>query len=478
MRDSSCTRRGDVSHPRQYRRSAWASSTAGASARAARRRCEPGTARASSARAAATSPGRIRCRARRRVIERDGRVLLGRRALRPGRGAVGPARRLPRRARAPARRPAPGAPRGDGPDRRADGVPRHLDAAVRRPHRPQPDVARASDGRRRARRRRPRRAALVRPRPSCRRRTSSPSRPTSRSSQPGARGTSTRSAAARPGTRAASASRAGSPSIAARSEALARVDRELGAAPLVPGHTPEAVRDVEVQLSLVQALPLADREEVEAVGVAGDEDDARRDRLAVDREPLLAAVLPGDEEQRPQAGEQLAAAPVPLATVDEERVEAERDVVQEEAVADAADVDAPLLAVERGRARRSGRRGRARGRARSGCACRTGCRRTAGRARSRLPRPPRASRRRRPCPARPPRPRGRRPAGRRRRRARARRCRALGGRAELVGARRIAARAWIEDQDSPHSKMRPGAPPDGPFGPCTRQIECRSFEAR
>ena len=82
------------------------------------------------------------------------------------------------------------------------------------------------------------------------------------------------------------------------------------------------------------------------------------------------------QRERAQAGERLAPAAVVLAPVHEPRVEAERDVVQEEAVVRPADVDPPLFAVRTPRARRSGPRGRGRGPGRSGCGSRTGCRRT------------------------------------------------------------------------------------------------------
>ena len=52
------------------------------------------------------------------------------------------------------------------------------------------------------------------------------------------------------------------------------------------------------------------------------------------------------EPERTQAGERLAPAAVVLAPVDERRVDAERDVVQEATLSRAADVDAPLLALE------------------------------------------------------------------------------------------------------------------------------------
>ena len=58
-----------------------------------------------------------------------------------------------------------------------------------------------------------------------------------------------------------------------------------------------------------------------------------------------AAVLHGQRE-RAQAGQCFAPPAAVLAPVDEPRVEAERDVVQEEPVSDPAHVDPPLLPVE------------------------------------------------------------------------------------------------------------------------------------
>ena len=210
-----------------------------------------------------------------------------------------------------------------------------------------------------------------------------------RSCHSGARGTSTRSAPGSIRNSSGVSSSTGSPSTAARIRGQRRADLELGAAPLLPGDPAEAVRDVEVQLALVEALALAEREQVEAVVVVGDEHEPRAYRLAVDREPLPAAAVLQGQRDRAQPRERVAAAAMVLAPVHEPRVEAERDVVQEEPVADAPDVDAPLDAVvEGGERRRADRRGRGRGRARSGSASRTGCRRTARPARSRPRRPP------------------------------------------------------------------------------------------
>jgi hypothetical protein len=65
------------------------------------------------------------------------------------------------------------------------------------------------------------------------------------------------------------------------------------------------------------------------------------DVLAVNREPDPARIS-GEEQQRAELREGVSAPPVALALVDELRVEPEGNVVHEEPVADAADVD-PLL---------------------------------------------------------------------------------------------------------------------------------------
>jgi len=82
---------------------------------------------------------------------------------------------------------------------------------------------------------------------------------------------------------------------------------------------------------------------VSGFGVSGssDQEHARGNRLAVDEERpgvTLAERDPEGAELRPR----LAAAPVALAPVDELGVDAEGDVVEEEAFADTADVDPPL----------------------------------------------------------------------------------------------------------------------------------------
>ena len=178
------------------------------------------------------------------------------------------------------------------------------------------------------------------------------------------------------------------------------------------------------------------------------------------------------DRRAPQPRERVAPAPVVLAPVHELRVDAERDVVQEEAVVRAADVDPALLAVRRTRrARRPGRRGRARGRARSGCASRTGCRRTAGRARSR----PRATGAERAVAARHPErvrvgARGRAPPGRRPRRARASRSRARAAAATSSSAPPSPERGFTIRKRG-HRRPIPGLrrfAKDGPNGSCGR----------
>ncbi len=70
-----------------------------------------------------------------------------------------------------------------------------------------------------------------------------------------------------------------------------------------------------------------------------------RTSLAVDREPLPAPPVLQRQRQCPQARQGVPAPAVVLAPVHEPRVDPERDVVEEEAVAGARHVDAPLDAV-------------------------------------------------------------------------------------------------------------------------------------
>src|SRR4051794_23862979 len=99
-----------------------------------------------------------------------------------------------------------------------------------------------------------------------------------------------------------------------------------------------------MEAALVEPLSLADREEIERVRVVRDEQDARLDRLAVDRDAERLPVLRKDRE-RAQAGERVAAAPMPFPTAHELRVETERHVVQEQAAVRPGGIDSPLLAV-------------------------------------------------------------------------------------------------------------------------------------
>ena len=123
------------------------------------------------------------------------------------------------------------------------------------------------------------------------------------------------------------------------------VEREVRTAPFDPVRAQHPVRRVEVQRTLVEAVALADREHVERVGVVRHEHDPRADRLAVDGDADRLAVG-RDDRERAQTRERVAPPPVVLAPVDELRVDAERDVVQEQPVVRAADVDAALDAVD------------------------------------------------------------------------------------------------------------------------------------
>src|SRR5919197_3801496 len=133
--------------------------------------------------------------------------------------------------------------------------------------------------------------------------------------------------------------------VEGRLERLRRFDREPLAAAFVPVARQPTLGRVDVEPPLVQARTLADREEAEVVRVVGDEEDARLHRLAVELSPDSAPLAQAQPE-RPGARERLAPPAVPLAPVDERRIETERDVVQEAAVADPPDVDAPLVASE------------------------------------------------------------------------------------------------------------------------------------
>jgi hypothetical protein len=96
-----------------------------------------------------------------------------------------------------------------------------------------------------------------------------------------------------------------------------------------------------MQAALVEPLPFADREQIQVVVVVGNERQLSVDGLAVDGEAEVFAA-PGEEDERAQLRECVAPAAMAFAVMDELRVEPERDVVQEQAFADAADVDPPL----------------------------------------------------------------------------------------------------------------------------------------
>jgi hypothetical protein len=96
-----------------------------------------------------------------------------------------------------------------------------------------------------------------------------------------------------------------------------------------------------MQLARVEALALAEGEQAELVVVVRDQDHACHERLSVDRD----ALRPGAAQRQPQGvrtGERLAPAPAALAPVHEPGVDAERHVVEEDAVPGAADVDQPF----------------------------------------------------------------------------------------------------------------------------------------
>ena len=97
---------------------------------------------------------------------------------------------------------------------------------------------------------------------------------------------------------------------------------------------------------LVEPLPLTEREEVEVVVVVRHDGELGVDRLPVHAE-IHAATIAGEQEQRPQLGEDVPPPPVALATMDEEGIEPQRDVVQKESFADAAHVDPALAAAKR-----------------------------------------------------------------------------------------------------------------------------------
>lgn len=112
------------------------------------------------------------------------------------------------------------------------------------------------------------------------------------------------------------------------------------------------MRHVQVELALVEALARAEREQVERVVVVADEDEPGADPLPVDREALPPPAVLQGQGDRAQPRERVAASPVLLPPVYEPGVEPERDVVEEEPFARAADVDPALDAAVEGGERR------------------------------------------------------------------------------------------------------------------------------
>jgi hypothetical protein len=104
--------------------------------------------------------------------------------------------------------------------------------------------------------------------------------------------------------------------------------------------------DVQVEPPLVEPIPLADAEQVELIRVVGHEDDAGLNRDSVDGELLLSATLTHHEEERAEARECLLPPAMVLAPMDERRIQAEREVVQEQGAVRAPDVDPALDAGE------------------------------------------------------------------------------------------------------------------------------------
>ncbi len=79
--------------------------------------------------------------------------------------------------------------------------------------------------------------------------------------------------------------------------------------------------------------------------VVGHEQDARAHRFAVDDEPLDPTPVLQRYEERAQPCQGLSAVAALLSAVDEPRIDAQRDVVEEQPLADAPHVDPPLDAV-------------------------------------------------------------------------------------------------------------------------------------
>lgn len=96
---------------------------------------------------------------------------------------------------------------------------------------------------------------------------------------------------------------------------------------------------------LVEPFAFPDREELEVVVVVAHEGDSRVDRRSVDRKPF-GDRMPGKQQQGAKLCERVPPAAMVLSLVDEVGVSADRDVVQEESLADASDVDPSLHASE------------------------------------------------------------------------------------------------------------------------------------
>ncbi len=154
-------------------------------------------------------------------------------------------------------------------------------------------------------------------------------------------GRSTRNARGSVSSSSGDSSSTGSPSIAVRTCAPSSSIVKLAATRSSQWRGSQPGGRPELELARVEALPLAEREEVDVVAVAPDQEDAHDRLLAVHAQTQPVAV-PCRLHDRPHAREGLVATPVVLAPVHEAGVDAERDVVEEDAVADLADVDLSL----------------------------------------------------------------------------------------------------------------------------------------
>src|SRR5881392_725340 len=100
-----------------------------------------------------------------------------------------------------------------------------------------------------------------------------------------------------------------------------------------------------METPLSQVRPRAQVEEPQLIRIVRDEEDPCRDRLPIDPHAKWAR-MSGRAKQRANSRQRDAPATVRLAAVDERGVGTERDVVQEEPFARAANVDPPLVAAE------------------------------------------------------------------------------------------------------------------------------------